>query len=108
MTHSGFTHCLAELTGLSSARLADEASLAAVAIAAAGAVGLSAYGPPVVRSGPSGVAIGLLCRSGHIVLHSLPADGLCLVDVVAQAPASAQRGVDVIARRLGVEARRLD
>ncbi|MEP6571677.1 MAG: S-adenosylmethionine decarboxylase [Gemmatimonadota bacterium] len=101
MTHSGFTHSLAELTGITSARLADEASLSAVTIAAASAVGLSAYGPPTVHSGPGGVAIGLLCRAGHIVLHSLPDDGVCLVDIVVRSPGSAQRGVDVITRRLG-------
>lgn len=98
-----FTHQLSHLTGIAGSRLSDESGLAAVAIGAANAVGLSAHGPPVVRSGPAGIVVCLLCHGGHVVLHSQPDNASCLVDIVAAAPSNAARGIDVIARRLGVE-----
>jgi len=98
-----FTYHLDELTGISGARLADPAGLAAVVVAAAGAVGLSPLGPPVVREGPGGAAVALLCRDGHIVLHAAPHEGLCFVAIVARAPADAGRGMEVIARGLARE-----
>jgi S-adenosylmethionine/arginine decarboxylase-like enzyme len=99
-----FDHQLLELTSVPGARLADSDGLSAVVVAAAGAVGMPALGPPVVRDGPGGVVIAMLCREGHIVLHTAPAEGLCLVDIVARAPADARKGLEVIARRLGVSA----
>jgi hypothetical protein len=42
----------------------------------------------------------MLCREGHIVLHTAPGEGICLVDIVARAPADVRRGIEVIARRL--------
>jgi hypothetical protein len=45
--------------------------------------------------------VGLLCRDGHVVLHTMPDAGHCLVDIVARAPLVASKGADVIARRLG-------
>ena len=53
----------------------DADGLSAVVVAAAGAVGMPALGPPIVREGPRGVAVALLCREGHIVLHALPREG---------------------------------
>ena len=101
--HSAFSYQLTHLTGIPGGRLSDESGLAAVAIGAANAVGLSAHGPPVVRSGPAGIVVCLLCHGGHVILHSQPDSSSCLVDIVAAAPSSATRGVEVIARRLGVE-----
>jgi S-adenosylmethionine/arginine decarboxylase-like enzyme len=95
-----FAHRLTELEGLPPGRLAEADAIAAVAVAAAGAIGIPPLGPPVVRAGPAGVVVALLCRDGHIVLHALPAEGRCLVDLVARAPADPGRGLDVIARRL--------
>jgi S-adenosylmethionine/arginine decarboxylase-like enzyme len=99
-----FSHALTELTGITSPTLADEYALAALAIAAAGAIGLTAHGPPTTRSGPQGIAVGLLGHGGHVVLHARPAGGMCLVDVVGPHNSSAARAVEVIARRLGVSA----
>jgi S-adenosylmethionine/arginine decarboxylase-like enzyme len=90
-----------ELTGLSASRLADAEGLSAVVVAAAGAIGVSTDAPPMVRRGHQGVAVGLLCRDGHVVLHTMPDAGHCLVDIVARAPLVASKGADVIARRLG-------
>jgi S-adenosylmethionine/arginine decarboxylase-like enzyme len=102
--HSAFNHSLLELTSLPGARLGDAHGLSAMVVAAAGAVGMPTLGPPVVRDGPGGIVIAMLCREGHIVLHTAPAEGLCVVDIVARAPADVRKGVEVIARRLGVAA----
>lgn len=99
-----FSHALTELTGITSPTLADEHALAALAIAAAGAIGLTAHGPPTTRSGPQGIAIGLLGHGGHVVLHARPSVGTCLVDAVGPNSSSPARAVEVIARRLGVSA----
>jgi hypothetical protein len=45
--------------------------------------------------------VGMLCQNGHVVIHALPEEGICLVDVVARHPADASRGSEVIARRFG-------
>ena len=94
-----FNHAVLELTEIVSARLSDVDGLSSVVVAAAGAVGMLALGPPVVREGPRGIAIGMLCRNGHIVIHTVPEEGICFVDVAARLPAEASRGVDVIVRR---------
>ncbi len=88
------------LTELVSATLSDGDGLAAMVVAASGAVGMFALGPPLVRKEPSGIAVGMLCREGHIVVHASPEEGVCLVDIVARAPADVGRGVEVILRRL--------
>lgn len=95
-----FNHQVMELTDLPTARLSDGDALASMVVAAAGAVGMFALGPPQVRPGPRGVAVGMLCRDGHIVLHCAPEEGLCFVDIVARMPANVTRGLEVIARRL--------
>lgn len=103
MDHS-FNHQVVELTGLITPRLGDADGLSAMIVAASGAVGMFALGPPVVREGPRGIAIGMLCREGHIVLHTAPDEGICFVDIVARAPADVGRGIEVIIRRLGTPA----
>ena len=96
-----FNQSILELTDLVSTRLADVDGLASVVVAAAGAVGMTALGPPVVREGPRGISVGMLCHNGHVVIHAIPDEGICLVDVVAREPADASRGAEVIARRFG-------
>jgi S-adenosylmethionine/arginine decarboxylase-like enzyme len=96
-----FNQAILELTDLVSARLADVDGLSSVVVAAAGAVGLTTLGPPVVRQGPRGISVAMLCQNGHVVIHAIPEEGICLVDVVARAPADASRGSEVIARRFG-------
>jgi S-adenosylmethionine/arginine decarboxylase-like enzyme len=95
-----FNHHVLELTDVHSPRLSDGDGLASMVVAAAGAVGMFALGPPQVRAGPRGIAVGMLCRDGHIVLHCVPEEGICFVDIVARAPADVTRGLEVIARRL--------
>jgi S-adenosylmethionine/arginine decarboxylase-like enzyme len=98
----GFHHDCFELSELASERLGDPDGLSAMLVAAVGAVGMLALGPPVVRQGPRGLAIGMLCRDGHIVLHATPGEGTCFIDIAARAPANVDKGVEVILRRLGV------
>jgi S-adenosylmethionine/arginine decarboxylase-like enzyme len=95
-----FSNYLLELTSVDPARLGDSDGLSALVIAAAGAMGVAALGPPVVRTSREGLAVALLCREGHIVLHSAPSDGICLIDIVARIPAEAVKGIEVISRRL--------
>jgi S-adenosylmethionine/arginine decarboxylase-like enzyme len=97
---AAFNSHVHELTAISGARLADANGLSAIVVAAAGAVGMPPLGPPLVRESPGGVAVALLCREGHIVLHTIPDEGLCFVAVVARAPVDVRRGVDVISRGL--------
>jgi hypothetical protein len=96
---STFDHAHVELTAVPAARL-DGGALSALVVAAAGAIGMPPHGPPIVQQGIGTLAVGLICREGHIVLHAAPADGVCLVDIVTRPPAAAARGLDVIRRRL--------
>ncbi|HET8623108.1 MAG TPA: S-adenosylmethionine decarboxylase [Gemmatimonadales bacterium] len=95
-----FDQVTVELRDVPSDRLGDEMVLSALVVAAAGAVGMPPHASPIVKRATGTVAVGLLCREGHIVLHTSPQEGLCLVDIVARRPAQAARGVDVITRRL--------
>ena len=105
MSHTFHQLCV-ELEGIPGATLGDQAGLSGVTIAAAGALGLSPYDAPIARSGPQGTIIALLCHGGHVVLHALPEQNTCLVDIVARSPKPIERGIDVIALRLGATARR--
>jgi S-adenosylmethionine/arginine decarboxylase-like enzyme len=95
-----FAHRVTQLTGITSARLAEPDGLSAVTIAAAAAVGMSPYGPPVVRSGPKGIVTCLLCHGGHVITHVIPEQSLCIVDILSMTPGDPERGIDVIAKRL--------
>lgn len=96
-----FNHQTLELAGLPGNVLTDIAALSAMVVAAAGAVGMPAHGPPAVRESSGAIVVALLCREGHIVIHVSAPEGLCFVDVAARAPADAGKGIEVIARRLG-------
>jgi S-adenosylmethionine/arginine decarboxylase-like enzyme len=95
-----FDQAILELHDVPPERLSDVAALSALVVAAAGAVGMPPHAPPIVKHATGTLAVGLLCREGHIVLHSWPQEGLCVIDVVARSPARAAQGMDVITRRL--------
>lgn len=92
---------LAELEGVPAGNLRDNQGLAGLLLAAANAAGLSPANPPLVKSGPGAIGAMLLCHGGHVVLEAIPEAGLCFVDVAGIGVIHAQRGLDVIARRLG-------
>ena len=94
-----FNHQLLELN-VDPAKLLDTDSLSALLVSAAGAVGMPSLGMPVVRQGAGGIAVALLCLEGHIVLHGAPSEGVCLVEIIARAPADVGKGIEVITRRL--------
>lgn len=96
---SAFNHETLELAALPGTLLADGAALSAIIVAAAGAVGMPALGPPMVRHGTGSMVVAMLCREGHIVIHT-SVEGLCFVDLAARAPADIGKGMEVIARRL--------
>jgi hypothetical protein len=96
---TAFDHALVELSPVPAARL-DAGSLSALSVAAAGAIGMPPHGPPVVQESTGTVAVGLICRGGHVVMHAVPRDGVCLVDIVTRRPADAAKGLEVIRRRL--------
>jgi S-adenosylmethionine/arginine decarboxylase-like enzyme len=97
---ASFSHSFTELTGIAGTRLGDDGALSALAAGAASAAGLTPHGPPVLRSGPSGTVVAVLCHGGHVVLHVEPQTGRCLLDIVAASPAAATRGADALAKRL--------
>jgi S-adenosylmethionine/arginine decarboxylase-like enzyme len=97
-----FVHRFLDVTGIEARRLVDADALAVAVVAAAGAMGLSAEGAPVVRGVRHGDSVAHLCREGHIVLRALPDEGRCLVDVLCETGVALQRGLDVLGRRLGV------
>lgn len=100
-----FTHLLADFVGVSAARLADSALVGGLLVAAASAAGLAAAsGSPLVRALPSGGVTAVLFSDGcHILVHTLPPDGLLLLDVLVRGTRpAAERATDVFARRLGV------
>jgi S-adenosylmethionine/arginine decarboxylase-like enzyme len=99
---AAFVHRYIEVTGIAAARLADPDQLGVAVVAAAGALGLSAAGPPVTRPVQGGSSVAHLCREGHIVLRAMPDEGRCLIDMIALSHIPLQRGLDVLARRLGV------
>jgi S-adenosylmethionine/arginine decarboxylase-like enzyme len=92
---------LAELDGIPAGNLRDNQGLAGLLLAAANAAGLAAANPPLVKIGPGAIGAVLLCHGGHVVLEAIPEAGLCFVDVAGLGVVHAQRGLDVIARRLG-------
>lgn len=94
-------HLSADLAGIRSGALRDGALLSGLLIAAAGAAGLTALGVPLLRSAPSGeVSAVLLLDPCHMSVHSMPARGIALIDVMARDDAAASKALDVFVRRL--------
>jgi S-adenosylmethionine/arginine decarboxylase-like enzyme len=43
-----------------------------------------------------------------VALHAVPDEGLCFVDVAGLGPVHPQRGLDIVAKRLGARTLRID
>jgi S-adenosylmethionine/arginine decarboxylase-like enzyme len=95
-----FRQLLMELGGIAPGRLTDGGALSSLVVAAAGAIGIATEGPPAVRTSHRGAAVGLVCREGHIVLHTEATAGTCLVDIVGRGDLPIERGLDVVMRKL--------
>ena len=104
----GFEHAFADLAGVPANRLTDAQGLAGLLLAAANAAGLNPAHPPVVKSGPRGVAAALVCHGGHVALHAIPDEGLCFADVAGISAVHPQRALEVIVKRLGAREVRTD
>jgi S-adenosylmethionine/arginine decarboxylase-like enzyme len=101
------THDAADFRGVAASLLRDQASLSGLLIAAAGAAGLTAVEPPLVRLLPrGGLVILLLLDLGHVTLHSMPDDGVLALDLLVSAKKDARKAIDVVTRRLNVRAAR--
>ncbi len=97
----GVVHLIAELTGISSAQLHDAALLGGLLIAAAGAAGLHATAPPLLRSDAlRGVDALLLLEGGHATLHAEAHRRTLLFDLLVPEPAELGRALEVLTRRL--------
>lgn len=99
MTDTWARH-LEEFQELATPLLQDADGLAALLVAAAGAMGCAALAPPLVRRGPDGLGAVLLANEAHLVLHASAAGGWCLLTLVGRDEDGVRRARDVIARRL--------
>ncbi len=94
-------HLIAELTGIAPAQLHDAALLGGLLIAAAGAAGLHAAAPPLLRSDRlRGVDAILLLEGGHATLHAEAHRRTLLLDLLVPEPAELARALEVFTRRL--------
>ncbi len=92
---------MAELTGIPSAQLHDRALLGGLLIAAAGAAGIHAAHPPLIRSHDArGVDALLLLDGGHAAVHAHAPQSTLLLDFLAPEPIELARALDVFTRRL--------
>ena len=109
MSDAAFTHLTADFAGIDPERLRDAGLITGLVVAAAGAVGLAPTGAPLVRELPDGIVVGSLMLEGsHVVAHSVPAQGLLLLDILATAQHDVRKAVDLFTRRLGAHEVRSD
>jgi S-adenosylmethionine/arginine decarboxylase-like enzyme len=98
---AGFHHLIADLSGVSAARLRDGPLLSGLCIAAASAAGLSPVAAPVVRSLPQEGVTGFVPMDGcHMLFHTFPDRELLLLDVLTPPANDGRKALEVFARRL--------
>ena len=109
MSDAAFAHLTADFIGVDAVKLRDASLISGLVVAAAGAVGLSPAGAPMVRELPDGVVVGSLMLEGcHVVAHGYPARGMLLLDILATAQHDLRRALDVFTRRLAAREVRSD
>jgi S-adenosylmethionine/arginine decarboxylase-like enzyme len=102
---ASFTHALADLSGVAAAPLRDPALLGGLLIAAAGALGVATVAPPTIRQQPDESVSGVLLLDGcHIALHSVPSQGILMLDVLAPVTRDVRKAIEVFSRRLAPRA----
>ena len=98
---AAFTHLIADFVGVPREPLADQALLAGLLIAAAGAAGYPTTGAPVTRRfGADGNSVVLFLDGCHMSVHAVPSRGVLLLDVLADAHIDAHKALAVFTRRL--------
>ena len=101
VSDAAFAHLTADFIGVDAAKLRDAGLVSGLVVAAAGAVGLSPVGAPMVRELPDGVVVGSLMLGGcHVVAHGYPARGMLLLDILATSQHDLGKALDVFTRRL--------
>ena len=95
-----FIHALADLSGCSPGALRDPALLGGLMIAAAGALGVGSAAPPTMRQHGDAVSGVLLLDGCHIAVHSIPALGVLMLDVLAPETRNVRKAIEVFSRRL--------
>jgi S-adenosylmethionine/arginine decarboxylase-like enzyme len=101
-----FTHRTADFTGVSPALLRDSSVIGGLLVAAAGAAGLSAVVPPVMRPrGADGVTgvLWLDADGGHLTVHTFPEREMLLLDVLAVESRDTDKAIDVFVRRVAAK-----
>jgi S-adenosylmethionine/arginine decarboxylase-like enzyme len=96
-----FSHLTADFVGTAPSKLRDAALISGLMIASAGAAGYSAIGTPMVRYLPhDGVSALLLLDDCHMSVHTFPARGLLLLDILSLSTHDGLKALDVFSRRL--------
>jgi S-adenosylmethionine/arginine decarboxylase-like enzyme len=102
---NSFTHALADLSGCSPGALRDPNLLGGLMIAAAGALGVGSAAPPTIRQHGGDAVSGVLLLDGcHIAVHSIPSQGLLMLDVLAPETRNVRKAIEVFSRRLAPRA----
>ncbi len=97
-------HLTADFIGAPALQLADQSFISGILVSAAGAAGMKASGAPLVIVHPDeGLSVILPLDGCHMSMHTMPAQELAIVDVIARAPRDPQRALDVITRRLSAQ-----
>jgi len=96
-----FTHALCDFSGVAPGPLRDHTLLGGLLIAAAGALGVATVAPPTIRQQPDDSVSGVLLLDGcHIAVHSVPAAGTLMLDVLAPSTRDVRKAIEVFSRRL--------
>ena len=98
---AGFTHLVADFSGVASEQLGDAALWTGLLIAAAGAAGFPTTGAPVARrTGDGGHSVVLFLDGCHMSVHALPSRGLLMLDVLADAHIDGRKALSVFTRKV--------
>lgn len=97
----GFTHLVADFSGVAPEQLTDATLLPGLMIAAAGAAGFPTTGAPIMRrTGDGGHSVVLFLDGCHMSAHALPSRGTLMLDVLADAHIDAKKALAVFTRRV--------
>jgi S-adenosylmethionine/arginine decarboxylase-like enzyme len=98
---AGFTHLVADFSGVANEQLTDAALWTGLLIAAAGAAGFPTTGAPIARRiGGGGHSVVLFLDGCHMSVHALPSRGALLLDVLAEAHIDAKKALAVFTRKV--------